>query len=190
MFSMFLHPFIGMLKFCIKLITSAISSVSSNFRLMASIYYPKRNCGKFNARRRMAKEFSIFGIVLQGLHSKNHHVTTYGKQSFISCLSLLLSDLWSREVAPEPDNIDITGEKTNASNRFALLSYQSTADFKYNKSLIFSLLHQPLKELYLDTNIFSFSIYRNQTLQSHLTWVNHESLVETCIRSKVVRILF
>ena len=43
---------------------------------------------------------------------------------------------WSSKVVLEPDNIDITGEKTNASNRFALLSYQSTADFKYNKSLI------------------------------------------------------
>ena len=43
---------------------------------------------------------------------------------------------WSSKVALELDNIDIWSENTSVINRFALLSYQSLADFKYNKSLI------------------------------------------------------
>ena len=89
-----------------------------------------------NTGRPVAKEFSIFGIILQGLHSQNHHVTTYGKQSFISCLRLMQNAFWSSKVALELDNIDIWSENTSVINHFALLSYQSLSDFKYNKSLI------------------------------------------------------
>ena len=99
------------------------------------------------------------------------------------------SDLWSSEFALETDKIEILGESTRVINRFALLSQQSPVDFKYNQSLIV-LLHWPLTELYLDKNRCSFSIYRNQTFQSYLARVNHESLVENRTRSKVVRILF
>ena len=114
MSSMFLHPLVWMLKFCIKSITSAMSSASSNFCLMVSVFLIlKEIVEKLNTGRPVAKEFSIFGIILQGLHSQNHHVTTYGKQSFTSCLCLMQNAFWSSKVVLEPDNIDIWSENTN-----------------------------------------------------------------------------
>ena len=83
------NPLVGMLKFCIKSITSAMLSASLYFGLIAS----KRNCGKLNTRRPVESEFSIFGIVLQRPLSQNYHVLTYGKQGFTSCLPLMQSDL-------------------------------------------------------------------------------------------------
>ena len=49
--------------------------------------------------------------------------------------------IWSSEVTLEPDIIEILGENTSVINRFALLNYQSTADFKNNQSLILTLHH-------------------------------------------------
>ena len=56
-------PLVGMLKFCTKSTTTAMSSTSFNFCLMASIFSSKRNFGKLDSRRPVENEFSIFGIV-------------------------------------------------------------------------------------------------------------------------------
>ena len=141
--SMFWHPVVGMLKFCTILITSAMSSASFNLCLMASIFFFQKKLWEIEytapSREWIFKFLGLFGRPTflelscdDSRLSRCHVMFTFNAKRPL---------IWSSEVTLKPDIIEILGENTSVINRFALLNYQSPADFKNNQSLILTL-HQ------------------------------------------------